>query len=178
MDNMLRSAQAVPFSGDPMLRLLQTGGRERPGMAACPAPAAEGQQEGSDTGSAVLCRLTVPGLPEHVREARRLVAKALGDLPDRRDDAVLMTSELVTNAVLHTESRRPGGTVMITVLESAGGVRVEVLDSGSELTAPVARTDVFAADGHGLFLVQSLADQWGYLRDKSGTTVWFWLARA
>jgi anti-sigma regulatory factor (Ser/Thr protein kinase) len=139
---------------------------------------AAGSREGSHTGAAVLCRLTLPGRPDHVREARGLVAKALADLPDRRDDAVLMTSELVTNAVLHTNSRRPGGTVMITVLESAGGVRVEVADSGSELTAPVVRAEEFAADGHGLFLVQSLADQWGYLRDETGTTVWFWLARA
>jgi len=29
---------------------------------------------------------------------------------------------------------------------------------------------------HG-FLVQTLADQWGYVRDQIGTTVWFWLAR-
>jgi anti-sigma regulatory factor (Ser/Thr protein kinase) len=142
------------------------------------ASATAGQQEGSHTGSAVLCRLTLPGLPDHVREARSIVAKAIGDLHPRRDDAVLMTSELVTNAVLHTDSRRPGGTVMITVLESAGGVRIEVADSGSQLTAPVVRADVFTADGHGLFLVQSLADQWGYLRDETGTTVWFWLAQA
>jgi len=134
--------------------------------------------EGSHTGAAVLGRLTLPGRPDHVREARSLVAKVLDDLPGRRDDAVLMTSELVTNAVLHTNSRRAGGTVMITVLESAGGVRVEVADSGSELTAPVVRPEAFAADGYGLFLVQSLADQWGYLRDESGTTVWFWLAPA
>ena len=146
-------------------------------MAAATMPAAD-QLEGSHTVATVVCRLTLPGRPDYVREARSLVAKALGDLSPRCDDAVLMTSELVTNAVLHTNSRRPGGTVMITVLESAGGVRVEVADSGSELTAPVVRADVFTADGHGLFLVQSLADQWGYLRDESGTTVWFWLARA
>jgi anti-sigma regulatory factor (Ser/Thr protein kinase) len=146
-----------------------------------PAPAlsaAAGQQEGSHSGRAVLGRLMLPGQPDYVREARSLVAKALGDLHPRRDDAVLMTSELVTNAILHTNSRRPGEMMMITVLESAGGVRVEVADSGSELTAPVVRADEFSADGHGLFLVQSLADQWGYLRDESGTTVWFWLARA
>lgn len=140
--------------------------------------AADGLWEGSRSEAGVLCRLMLPGRPDYVRDARNLVAKALGDLHPRRDDAVLMTSELVTNAVLHTNSRRRGGTVMITVLESADGVRVEVADSGSELTAPVVRADVFCADGHGLFLVQSLADQWGYLRDEAGTTVWFWLASA
>lgn len=142
------------------------------------ATSTDGQREGNHPGGAVLCRLTLPGRPDHVREARKLVAKALGDLHPRRDDAVLMTSELVTNAVLHTNSRRPDGMVMVTVLDSADGVRIEVADSGSELTAPIVRADVFTADGHGLFLVQSLADQWGYLRNESGTTVWFWLACA
>jgi serine/threonine-protein kinase RsbW len=147
-------------------------------MAASADSTAAGQREGSHSGAAVLCRMTLPGRPDHVREARTLVAKAFAHLHPRRDDAVLMTSELVTNAVLHSSSCRPGGTVMITVLESAGGVRVEVADSGSDVTTPVVRADVFTADGHGLFLVQSLADQWGYLRNEYGTTVWFWLAGA
>jgi hypothetical protein len=34
---------------------------------------------------------------------------------------------------------------------------------------------LYAAEGHGLFLVQHLAAQWGYLRDPAGTTVWFHL---
>jgi hypothetical protein len=36
---------------------------------------------------------------------------------------------------------------------------------------------VYVAEGHGLLLVQTLADQWGYVRDEVGTTVWFWLTR-
>jgi hypothetical protein len=39
----------------------------------------------------------------------------------------------------------------------------------------VVKGDLFAADGHGLYLVQQLAAQWGYLRDPAGTTVWFHL---
>jgi hypothetical protein len=39
----------------------------------------------------------------------------------------------------------------------------------------VAKGDLYAAEGHGLFLVQHLAPQWGYLRDPAGTTVWFHL---
>jgi anti-sigma regulatory factor (Ser/Thr protein kinase) len=145
-------------------------------MAEC-AASGEAEQGGRVLADpAVVARLTLPGRPDYVCEARSLVVKALGDLHPRLDDAVLMTSELVTNALMHSNSRRPGGTVVITVLESAGGVRVEVADSGSELTAPVVRSDVYCADGHGLFLVQSLADQWGYLRDGTGTTVWFWLS--
>jgi anti-sigma regulatory factor (Ser/Thr protein kinase) len=127
---------------------------------------------------AVLGRLTMPGRPDHVSEARALVIKALGELNPRLDDAVLMVSELVTNAIVHSNSRRPGGTVTVTVLDSADGVRVEVADCGSELSTPVVRADRYAAEGHGLFLVQCLADQWGYLRDEAGTTVWFRLAPA
>jgi len=126
--------------------------------------------------AAVLGILTIPGRPEHVREARAFVAKALGDLHPARDNAILLTSELVTNAITHSRSHSVGGTVTVMVAESEGGVRIEATDEGSELSAPVVRGDVYASDGHGLFLVQTLADQWGYVRDSSGTTVWFWLA--
>jgi hypothetical protein len=40
----------------------------------------------------------------------------------------------------------------------------------------VVKNDLYAAEGHGLFLVQQLAAQWGYLRDPAGTTVWFHLS--
>jgi anti-sigma regulatory factor (Ser/Thr protein kinase) len=129
-------------------------------------------------GAAVLGSLTIPGRAEHVREARAFIAKALGDLHPSLEDAVLLTSELVTNAVMHSASHCAGGTVTVQISESAGGVRVEVADAGSDLSAPVVRGDVYASDGHGLFLVQTLSDQWGYLRDDDGTTVWFWLGAA
>jgi hypothetical protein len=54
------------------------------------------------------------------------------------------------------------------------GVLVEIIDDGSAGT-PVVKGDLYAAEGHGLFLVQQLASQWGYLRDPAGTTVWFQL---
>jgi anti-sigma regulatory factor (Ser/Thr protein kinase) len=132
----------------------------------------------SMAGAAVLGSLTIPGRPEHVHDARAFVAKALGELHPSLDDAVLLTSELVTNAVMHSCSRCTGGTVTLLIMESAGGLRFEVADQGSDLSSPVVRGDVYASDGHGLFLVQTLADQWGYQRDDSGTTVWFWLGGA
>jgi anti-sigma regulatory factor (Ser/Thr protein kinase) len=129
-------------------------------------------------GAAVLGSLTIPGRPEHVREARAFVAKALGELHPSLDTAVLLTSELVTNAVMHSASRCLGGSVSVLIMDSSGGLRIEVADEGSDLSSPVVRGDVYASDGHGLFLVQTLSDQWGYLRDGKGTTVWFWLAQA
>jgi anti-sigma regulatory factor (Ser/Thr protein kinase) len=127
-------------------------------------------------GATVVGSLTIPGRPEHVREARAFVAKALGEGNPLADVAVLLTSELVTNAVVHSNSRGDDGTVALMVIEMPDGLRVEVADGGSDLSIPVVKSDVFVPDGHGLLLVQKLADQWGYVRDEVGTTVWFWLS--
>jgi hypothetical protein len=55
------------------------------------------------------------------------------------------------------------------------GILVEVVDEGSANT-PVVRGDAhFAGAGQGLYLVQQMAARWGYLRDRTGTTVWFYL---
>ena len=126
-------------------------------------------------GGTVLASLTVPGHPEQVAEVRRLVRRVVGDASPMADTAVLLVSELATNAVLHSASGQPGGSATVLITEIGGGVRVEVADGGSEKSAPVVRGDIYASEGHGLFLVQSLADQWGYVRDEAGTTVWFWL---
>ena len=129
-------------------------------------------------GASVLASLTIPGRAEHVSEARSFVAKAAGPENPAADAAVLLTSEIVTNAVLHSNSRCAGGTVTLAVIEISGGLRVEVADNGSDLSTPVVKGDIYASDGHGLYLVQTLADQWGYVRDEAGTTVWFWLRAA
>ncbi len=132
---------------------------------------------GSDTRPApapvIAGSLTIPGQTRKVAEARAFVAKTLG--PDHAccDTAVLLCSELVTNAVVHSASGRPGGTVTIVVLRLAGAVRVEVIDHGSTASTPVVKGEVLAPDGHGLFLVDQLADSWGYVLDQVGTTVWF-----
>lgn len=93
------------------------------------------------------------------------------------DAATLLTSEIVTNAIQHTKSGIDGGTVTIVVIGVSRGVLVEIIDDGSAGT-PVVKGDLYAAEGHGLFLVQHLAAQWGYLRDAAGTTVWFHLPAA
>ncbi|MEP7025335.1 MAG: ATP-binding protein [Actinomycetota bacterium] len=129
-------------------------------------------------GAAVLASLTIPGHPERVSEARAFVRKVVGTGSPIADTAILLTSEIVTNAVMHSNSRSAGGSVSVLMIEVGCGLRIEVTDDGSDLSTPVVRGDVYASDGHGLFLVQSLADQWGYVRDETGTTVWFWLGDA
>jgi anti-sigma regulatory factor (Ser/Thr protein kinase) len=129
-------------------------------------------------GARLLASLTIRGRAEYVCEARAFVGKAIGPENPAADVAVLLTSEIVTNAVVHSNSRRPGGSVTVLVTEISGGLRVEVADNGSDLSTPVVKGDIYASDGHGLYLVQTLADQWGYVRDETGTTVWFWLSAA
>jgi anti-sigma regulatory factor (Ser/Thr protein kinase) len=135
------------------------------------------QPPGSDQRTAIIGSATIPGRPEEVRGARAFVARTLsvGQAPAVDvDTATLLTSELVTNAVLHTASGAPGGTVTIVVVDVADGVLIEVIDDGSAGT-PVVKDDLLTANGHGLYLVQQLTAQWGYLRDPAGTTVWFHL---
>jgi anti-sigma regulatory factor (Ser/Thr protein kinase) len=110
---------------------------------------------------------------------RRFVARTLAaGLPDIDSDAAtLLTSELVTNALLHTDSGLPGGSVTVIIRGLLDGILVEVVDGGSAGT-PVVKGDALAGEGQGLYLVQQMAAQWGYLRDIAGTTVWFYLPAA
>jgi anti-sigma regulatory factor (Ser/Thr protein kinase) len=144
--------------------------RPTPGPAAAPEPGRR---------AAVLGSLTIPGQPAEVSAARAFVTRTMAATGKGRtidsDAATLLTSELVTNAILHTASGADGGTVTIVVMDVADGVLVEVIDDGSA-GMPVVKSDLLATDGHGLYLVQQLTAQWGYLRDQASTTVWFHLA--
>jgi anti-sigma regulatory factor (Ser/Thr protein kinase) len=139
-----------------------------------PRPA--GVRGAAGSRATVLGSLTIPGRPEQVGLARAFVARtlSLNQVGADADAATLMTSELVTNAIQHTKSGVDGGTVTIVVIGVPRGVLVEIIDDGSA-GAPIVKGDLYAAEGHGLFLVQHLAAQWGYLRDPAGTTVWFHL---
>ena len=120
----------------------------------------------------VLGSLTVAGRPGKVAQTRTFVASLTGLAAET---ATLLTSELVTNAVLHSRSGRDGGTVTVTVVGLPDGVLVEVADDGSPDSSPEIRMDRYAPGGRGLFLVDQLAVRWGYLQDRAGTTVWFQL---
>lgn len=82
--------------------------------------------------------------------------------------AVLLTSELVTNAIRY-------GAPPVTLragVSRRGALRVEVQDD--EPGAVVARrAKLDDVGGRGLQLVDSLADRWGYRSTRSGKRVWF-----
>jgi anti-sigma regulatory factor (Ser/Thr protein kinase) len=144
----------------------RSAGREAPSAPAERAAPAEPPGPNS---------LTISGIPKNVARARAFVAEVLGPDHPCADVAVLLCSELVTNAVLHSDSRRPGGTVTIAVADLSDSVEVKVIDEGSASSIPVVKADTLAADGHGLFLVENLAERWGYESDDAGTAVWFLL---
>ncbi|HET9060935.1 MAG TPA: ATP-binding protein [Acidimicrobiales bacterium] len=84
------------------------------------------------------------------------------------DDALLCTSEVVTNVVLHTSSRRMG----LTVICSRDSARVEVYDDSQQLPH-VGVSSRTAQNGRGLLLVDALSADWGAAPSGYGKTVWF-----
>jgi anti-sigma regulatory factor (Ser/Thr protein kinase) len=108
--------------------------------------------------------------PRSVAEARHAVAKACrlaGESVERCEQMVLLTSELVTNAVLYGRS-----AVQLVISWAPGHMRVEVGDDNAR--PPVLRSsDPSAIDGRGLRLVNELADDWGVQHEGDGKHVWF-----
>jgi anti-sigma regulatory factor (Ser/Thr protein kinase) len=93
-----------------------------------------------------------------------------GVLPrDQVETAVLLTSEVVTNAITHGLGIV---TVAITIVE--GTMRVEVTDANPD-TPRVSRDAGLAPTGRGMRLVDELSGAWGVtpLPDSGGKTVWF-----
>ncbi|MDX3548820.1 ATP-binding protein [Streptomyces europaeiscabiei] len=121
------------------------------------------------------CR-AFPGLPDQVVEARHFVAALLQE-SSVVDDAVLVVSELATNAVRHTLSGSPGGWFLVVVVFRADCVRLEVVDMGGD-HAPRMRDEASQDDGgRGLVLVAACAKDWGVKGVPSGRTVWADLVR-
>jgi anti-sigma regulatory factor (Ser/Thr protein kinase) len=121
----------------------------------------------------ILGRITLPGRPEHVGEARRFVARAIGDAHAHLDTALLLTSELTTNAITHSRSGLPGGTLELIVAAKAASLLVSVIDNGSDAGLPQAGNSPGEESGNGLVLVESLSDDWGFATKAGRTAVWF-----
>ncbi|MEU3505004.1 ATP-binding protein [Streptomyces hundungensis] len=105
-----------------------------------------------------------------VRDIRRALRELLGPSPHSGalEVAELLTSELVTNALVHTDD----GAV-VTVTARGRRLRVEVRDFAPALPTPHAPSDDDGTHGRGLLLVQALADAWGVHEHAMGKVVWF-----
>jgi anti-sigma regulatory factor (Ser/Thr protein kinase) len=109
--------------------------------------------------------------PDAPGRARLLVADALdrwGISADRViDRALLLTSELVTNAIRHCRRR-----VEVDVHLEHGTLRVSVLDE-SPLAPEGTEPEPLAERGRGLRIVDALSTAWGVVPDGAGKRVWF-----
>lgn len=85
----------------------------------------------------------------------------------------LLTSELVTNSVEHSDSRLPGGKVAITLRVGTDRVRVEVADAGGAAVPTLCRDDGLGESGRGLRLVNACSLAWSYRRSAGGIVTWF-----
>jgi anti-sigma regulatory factor (Ser/Thr protein kinase) len=117
-----------------------------------------------------------------VRHALRALLDGRAE-PDRSATAELLTSELLANALVHTD-----GEAVVTAVVSGRRLRVEVRDFaergggiGGGVVGAVARSASAADDaeagqrtsGRGLLLVRALADAWGVRAHDVGKSVWF-----
>ena len=118
-------------------------------------------------------RVRLTAGPAAAAQARRQVRAAIctWDIPVDPDVAILLTSELVTNAIRHEVT----GIVMLAITCSCGQLRVDVHDTSRVLPMRVD-APVDAEAGRGLMLVTTLSAEWGFYRTPAGKAVYFTLA--
>lgn len=108
-------------------------------------------------------------LAGHPADARRIVRTALTDAPSEVVETVeLLTSELVTNAIVHGSSEP---TLVVEVGDDR--IRVEVHDSHPRMNLEPLTVDSSSDHGRGLAIVDALSTAWGVEPRSSGKAVWF-----
>lgn len=107
--------------------------------------------------------------PHSVAAARRFVEAALAvwELDDLNAVAMLLTSELVTNAILHART-----AVHLVAKRTEKELVIEVWD-GSPHAAAIPRNALESETGRGLLLVDRIAARWGVRRSQHRKVVWF-----
>lgn len=113
-------------------------------------------------------------MPECDKFAPGAVRHALAELPDLEwvlGDAMLVASELVTNAVLHSMCEE-GDRLRVAMYRDDARLRISVIDPGtSGKTARIAK-DPGSWGGLGLVVVDQLAARWGSEHHDDGYEVW------
>jgi anti-sigma regulatory factor (Ser/Thr protein kinase) len=118
-------------------------------------------------------RVTLAAVPASVGMARSQVKATIQawEIPVDESIAVLLTSELVTNAIRHEKD----DTITLVITCAYGQLHVDVHDSSCSLPVPMDGPPD-AETGRGLVLVASLSSSWGYYRTQTGKAVYFTLA--
>lgn len=123
----------------------------------------------SEAAAVLRARIDLPSTSGSVPLARQLVGQLLGawSADARREESVLLLSELVTNVVRHVS---PTTTFTVELVLSRLKLRVSVVDGSA---APPVLRDRTALGGHGMWLISTIADRWGSGRRGNGKQVWF-----
>lgn len=114
--------------------------------------------------------------PAEVGRARRWARSRLAGCGIEADEPlaetlILLVSELVTNAVVHTGCPAVLRLSLPDVVTESATVRLEVADTSCK--APVPRcADGDETGGRGLALVDGLADRWGWSAEGTGKRIW------
>jgi anti-sigma regulatory factor (Ser/Thr protein kinase) len=108
----------------------------------------------------------LPAVPQSARQARYFVVAALREAgctdEDVLDRLALVTSELVTNAILHAKT-----ALQVRVSSEAGSICIEVLD-GCHTELRRVCPELGETRGRGLVLVDALVDEWGVHEEHEG----------
>jgi anti-sigma regulatory factor (Ser/Thr protein kinase) len=116
----------------------------------------------------VAVEVVLPPDTESPRRARSVVRAALdGEANGVTDMALLLVSEVVTNAVLHARSE-----IQLRVGWNGEAIRVEVVDHSHAMPATRQFSEL-ATTGRGMQLVDQVATTWGSDRREDGKVVWF-----
>jgi anti-sigma regulatory factor (Ser/Thr protein kinase) len=114
--------------------------------------------------------------PESAAEARRALGEVSDHLTPRRlEDARLLVSELVTNAIRHA-GLHDDDVIKLVVVTGERALRIEVCDPGPGFEVSEPEPDPGRPSGWGLYLVRELSDRWG-VEHSAETRVWFELDR-
>jgi anti-sigma regulatory factor (Ser/Thr protein kinase) len=120
----------------------------------------------------------LPYAPASVAVARQRLAAdlmAAGIFAGAVGDAVLVVSELLSNAIRHARPL-PGASVQVAWALDQDAVEVAVSDGGAPTRPTPAQATVSSLGGRGLDIVGYLARTWGVRSDDGGLTVWAVLA--
>ncbi|WP_435804346.1 ATP-binding protein [Streptomyces hirsutus] len=113
-----------------------------------------------------LGRADLRAVPESRHDLRRLLRH--WGRPGQSETAELLTTELVTNALIHTDR-----AAVLTATVGPRVLRVEVRDFVDHEPRPRVPGADDSTHGRGLVLVESLADAWGIRAHGVGKAVWF-----
>jgi serine/threonine-protein kinase RsbW len=120
----------------------------------------------------------LPGTADSASAARLLARQLLGEGDPAAETVMLLVSELVTNAIVHSRSGAPGGTVTVALCPVSAGILVQVRDDGGPSEPCLAEIGTDGAEhGYGLLLVDALADSWGTIPGPDSRVTWCRVSR-